>query len=115
MIEQPIILKVESVRDAGDSQDIAISIVESSNVVCYDRIAAVDYTNAATLITVGMKYGANEYLIESFVTPAAGRVVSTQSRLFVPGNYRPFLRVTGGVQGDRIALFVYGYISDKTY
>lgn len=115
MINQPIILKVEGVRNGESSQDVQIVIVETTNVVCYDRIAAVDYNNSATLITVGMKYGANEYLLESFATPSAGQVVSTQSRLFVPGNYRPFLRITGGTQGDRIALFVYGYISDKSY
>lgn len=107
-----LIEKIEAVRSSASSQDIELKDQDRGGNVCYDRISAVDYTNALTLLTVGMKVGANEFLIESFASPAAGKVVCTNSRVFFPGVYRPFIRVTGGSSGDRIALFVYGYITD---
>jgi hypothetical protein len=115
VIRDPIILKTEKALTNTTSEDFSISVVETVNVVCYDRVTAVNYDHAPTLITLGFKFGANEYLVESFVPTVAGQVASTQSRIFVPGNYKPFVRVVGGTAKDRIGLFVYGYISDREY
>lgn len=102
----------EGVRDASVSQDILANIRFNGVQVCYDRISVVDYTSGLTMATIGFKQGASESLVESFDSPAAGHVVSTQARIFMPVNFSPFVRVTGGSPGDRIALFAYGYVTD---
>jgi hypothetical protein len=81
-------------------------------LACYDRLAGVDYTTALTLLTLGFKLGASEYLLQSFVTPVIGQVCPTTSRVFVDSAFTPFVRVTGGAAGDRIALFAFGYLSE---
>jgi len=106
---------VEAIRSAALVQDILLPVRPDGKTACYDRLAAVDYTSALTVLTLGFIYGASEYLIESFAAVAAGFVVSTMGRIFVDSGFTPFVRVTGGVAGDRIALFVYGYLSDKPY
>ena len=106
---------IEEARSAAVVQDIMLPVRPDGKTACYDRIAAVDYTTALTLLTMGFKFGASEYLVESFAAPAAGVVVATQSRIFVHSGFTPFIRVTGGVAGDRIGLFVYGYLSDNAF
>lgn len=106
---------VEAVRDGNPSQDILMTVLHPGKTACYDRLTGVNFTSAPTLFTFGFKSGASESLVQSFATPAAGVVVSTTGRIFVDSGDTPFLRVTGGVAGDRIALYVFGYLSDKSY
>lgn len=112
MAKQNFNLRWEAVRSADVSQDILAQVGIQGAQVCYDRISAVDYTSALTMLTFGFKQGASESLAESFETITANRVVSTQARIFMPVGYHPFIRVTGGSPGDRIAIFAYGYVSD---
>jgi hypothetical protein len=104
--------RIEELRNAALVQDIMLPVNIPGMKACYDRIAAVDFTTALTLLTVGFKIGAGEMLVETFTAPAAGVVVATSTRIFVNSNYSPFIRVTGGVLGDRIAMYVFGYISN---
>jgi hypothetical protein len=106
---------IQAVRDGNVSQDIELPGRREGQVACYDRLSAVDFTTGLTLLTFGFKAAAGEYLVESFITPAAGVVVSLWGRIFVDSGFIPFIRVTGGVAGDRIALFAFGYLSDKSY
>lgn len=106
---------VEAVRDGNPSQDIELRQRPEGMTACYDRLSAVDFTTALTLLTFGFKAGAGEYLVESFTAPAANFVVTSHGRIFVDSGFTPFCRVTGGVAGDRIRFFVYGYLSENGY
>ncbi len=114
-MRQNLINVVQAIRDASLSQTIYLPPKPEGRTACYDRLAAVDFTAALTLLTFGFAAGAQEFLIESFANPAQNQVVSTQSRVFVDSGYTPFIRVTGGGAGDRIAFYVYGYVSDNGY
>jgi hypothetical protein len=113
MIKQTLHNKIEVVRTAAASQDVLLPVNLANMLACYDRIAGVDLTTALTLMTFGFMSNANELLIESFVAPAAGSVMATQSRLFVNSEFIPFMRVTGGTTGDRLGFYIYGYIAEK--
>jgi len=113
MIKQTLHNRIEVIRTAAASQDVLLPVNRPNMLACYDRLAGCDITAALTLLTFGFMSNANELLIESFVTPAAGRVVATQSRLFVNSEFIPFMRVTGGGAGDRLQFFIYGYIAEK--
>jgi len=115
MVMTSLVNHVEEIRNAALVQDILLPVRPDGLTACYDRLAAVDYTAALTLLTLGFKLGASEYLVQSFVTPGAGFVCSTTGRIFVDSGFTPFVRVTGGGAGDRIALFAFGYLSDKAY
>jgi len=106
---------VEAVRDGNVSQDIELPARREGQVACYDRLSAVDFTTALTLLTFGFKAGAGEYLIQTFAAPAANVVSSVWGRIFVDSGFIPFIRVTGGVAGDRIRIIVFGYLSDSGY
>jgi hypothetical protein len=109
---ETLLATVQGVISNTVSQDFRIETARLGKMVCYDRIAAADLTHAPTLITLGFVQGASEYLIESFAPAVAGQVVSTQSRIFLPGTYLPFVRIVGGTAADIIKLLVYGYITD---
>jgi hypothetical protein len=109
MSKQSIVNKVEIVLTDTTSQDIELPLNIQSGLIGYDLITAVDYTNSPTLIVLGFKAGASEYLLYGESNPAAQKPVSTPRRVYVPARFTPFARVRGGTSGDKIALFVYGY------
>lgn len=115
MVMTSLVNHIEGVRSAAAVQDFELPVRPDGLTACYDRLAALDYTAALTLLTLGFKLGASEYLVQSFAAPGAGFVCSTTGRIFVDSGFTPFVRVTGGGAGDRIGLFVFGYLSDKSY
>jgi len=114
-IHAELLNQIQGVRSAAASQDFELPVNAPGQVACYDHISAVDYNNALTLVTFGFKKGASEFLLMSVLQPAALFAATTQGRVFMSSDYTPFIRVTGGVAGDRIGLFVYGYIADRPY
>ena len=108
-----LVNRIEEIRTAALTQEIILPVNIPGMKACYDRLAAINYNSALTLLTFGFKYGAGEMLLETFAIPVPNFVVCTSTRIFVDSDYSPFIRVTGGNAGDRIALFVYGYLANK--
>lgn len=113
MIKNTIIETVEEVCSNITSQDVEFKHQYRQGVICYDRLAFKDEDSVPDLVTFGFIRGASEALVESFIPTVANQVVATQSRLFVPADYRPFVRVKGGDANDTLTLYVYGYVSDN--
>jgi len=113
MIVADLLDQVEEVRNAAVAQDIELPVHAAGMTACYDRLTGVDFTSALTLLSFGFKIGASEYLVSSVNAPGAGFVCTTIGRIFVASNATAFIRVTGGVAGDRIRLASFGYLADK--
>jgi hypothetical protein len=107
-----ILDSVSMLRTAAVADDLELALFHKDGVACYDVISACDLSNATTLTTLGIKRGTSEFLITTYTAPAAGVVTPTLTRIFAPADARPFARFTGGSPGDRLMLYVFGYISD---
>lgn len=105
--------KGEGLRGATTYTDIEIPPFNSLGTVCLDRVSAINVDHSPTLVTIGYKVGASEFLVEGYSQPASGQVVSTQSRIFISGQARVFARFTGGTQGDKLQVYAYGYVDPQ--
>jgi len=113
MAKKTIINSIEGVIPAGKTELTLTLKALSSNVLgCYDRIAGVDYDSDVTVMTFGFFVGSSAVLLEGFASPGAGVAKAVEGKIFAPGHYRPFVKVTGGTAGDKIGLAVFGYITE---
>lgn len=115
MSKQTILNKVQGIITNTTEQDFELPINLGNGVIGYDAIIGVDYTNSPTLLILGFKIGAGEFLLHGHASPAANQPISSPRRVYIPANYTPFVRIRGGTLGDKIALFVYGYYNDSPY
>lgn len=107
-----ILQSVTMLRTGATFDDLELDLFSRDGVVFFDVISGVDKDNATTQTTFGIKRGTSEFLLATYAAPAANVVVATVTRIIVPAEARPFMRVTGGVLGDRLELFVYGYLNN---
>lgn len=91
------------------SEDFVLNPFTEGGQVNIFLFSGGDLTSDCTLITLGLKHGANEMLVEAFVPTQAGEVRRTTESLILPGEVRPFIRVTGGSAGDKIVLATLAY------
>jgi hypothetical protein len=104
--------KEQAIRNVATTQDIDMRFAYGKKTVVVDRITAIDYTNAATLLTVGLKLGSGEMILQSEVPAVAGRGITTSSPIYVNTAFKSFMRIVGGTAGDILELFVYGRVLD---
>ena len=106
---------VSSIRDVisnTSSQDLEFRPARSDQLICYDRIIALDETANPTLITIGLKRGTSEVVLMGGTPAAVGQAIVAEGKFFAPGDYRPFARIIGGSSGDKVVLSVLGYTTD---
>jgi hypothetical protein len=101
------------IRDATGVQTIQFPARKSGQIACYDRLAAVDFSNALTILNFGFQLGPVRFWLEGYTNPVLGVCYSTHSRIFVDSAAIPIIQVAGGVAGDRIGFYAYGYLTDK--
>lgn len=112
MAKQTILLSIIGVITNSTEQDIEISIKPQDALVCYDRLTLLNVTHSPTTVQLGFKAGSNEVILAGIASPGANVPFSVQGKVFAPSYYRPFARFTGATVGDKVALYVYGYITD---
>jgi hypothetical protein len=93
-------------------EDIEISIKPSDVLVCYDRLTLLNVEHSPTTVKLGFKGGNNEFILAGIASPGANVPFSVSGKFFAPAYYRPFARFTGATVGDKVSLYVYGYITD---
>jgi hypothetical protein len=108
-----IVNSVEGRVTSAVSFDIDLRGFPANTLVCYDRLVATDHTSSATNVIIGLKSGVTEVLLGSGAQAALGGTLSVEGKIFAPGHWAPFARFKGASLNDRVALFVFGYVTDN--
>jgi len=113
MTKKTLITEVQDVITDATSQDLQLLPFSGQPLVCYDRIVAADLTSGVTLITIGFLRGSNEVLLVSGTPAAVGGNIVMEGKVFAPAVWRPFARFKGATLGDKVCLYVFGYLTDN--
>lgn len=107
-----LVLSARAVITNTTEQDVEIRHTPMNALVCYDRLTLVNHTSNMTSVALGLKAGANEFLLDGKLAPGVNVPFTVNGKCFAPSHFRPFARFTGASAGDKVEFFVYGYITD---
>ena len=112
MIRNNVVNVVRGVVTSATSFDLSINTLPTDQLICYDKIVAVDFTNLFTSVQIGFRVGSDEVLVGGGTASSANIPVVCEGNIYVPGQYRVFARFLGASVGDKVALSVFGYSTD---
>ena len=90
--------------------DLSDSRVASGAFLVVTHISLENETTAFTKARVGIYYRGSIYWHEEEISPVAGELYWTRSRLFVPGDSNLILRLTGCTSGDSLKANIQGHL-----
>ncbi len=112
-MKQTIVSTITEVLAGAGDTDIEFKQPLAPGMVCYDHISVSTSDADHTQLLVGFKNGAAVIFLESFVSTVSNWVHTTTGRVFMPGYWKPFVRIISGDSGETVTITVLGYGTDE--
>lgn len=109
MHKSPFVGRFQGIAPGQGAFDIDGDITINGALRCFDRMVAVNKEHDGTIFQFGFKQGAN-YVLYGGGEEEKGTVpIVSFGKVWLPGDWRPFVRVTLATPGDVIEFFTFGY------
>jgi len=105
---KPLIASVSTTVSQSGGVDLYYTQNQNNQIVVYDRLVAIDLTSDPGTVYFGLKYGNDEYLIDSKTGVTKGVCAVVTPSFYAPGHYIPFVRFADAQIGDIVVFIILG-------
>lgn len=112
MARYPFAVSLEKKAVSTSVEEIGLPPVSPRGIRSFDVISGMDETSAPTTIEVGVRQG-NTYIPIKRAAPGAANIsVGIDTKIWISGEWRAFVRFYGATAADTLRASFMGYADD---
>ena len=103
-----IMRRMSQPSGGAGAQTVTLDKYPYIQLIEWSRFTALVEDGDATLIEIGFRLAASEYILRSLKITNAGQSLTVIGPCCIPGEAQPFARFTGTAAGEVLAFYAYG-------
>lgn len=113
MARYPFATVLDRLAVSATVEEIALPPMSSRSLRSCDVIMGLNVTHATTTIEIGVKQGNTYIPLKRAASAAANISVGLETKIWLTGEWRPYVRFYGATAVDALSASFVGYVDDK--